>query len=301
MSASELLDAAGRRFFECAVTCGLDAMLVAPVVLLLRAVLRKRASSHLRAALPLLLVAPLVVPFVRPPTAWWPDAARSLSWRSWIVGGTEGAAAAGAVGIEGRESARRDAAENGPGRSAADELPALALRGAAAAPAAMTPASATPAGSESDPDGAFRGVASALFVAWLAVLLTAAVHWWRRSRRWRRVLDEAHALPSHELGVTTRALVRQAATRGIVVREHDRLPAPVAVGLLRPVILLPTELRRTLPDEGLRFVLLHELAHLGRGDLWADLLLRLVRLCWFFHPAPWIAGRWFERARGGVR
>jgi len=48
---------------------------------------------------------------------------------------------------------------------------------------------------------------------------------------------------------------------------------------------------RELSPEELRVVLLHEFAHLRRWDDWTNLLQKLVRTIFFFHPAVW----WIER------
>jgi beta-lactamase regulating signal transducer with metallopeptidase domain len=70
-----------------------------------------------------------------------------------------------------------------------------------------------------------------------------------------------------------------------------RLAVPVVVGVLRPVILLPTILATGLTSDQLRAVLLHELAHVRRYDLAVNVLQRLIEAFLFFHPAVW----WISR------
>jgi beta-lactamase regulating signal transducer with metallopeptidase domain/thiol-disulfide isomerase/thioredoxin len=67
----------------------------------------------------------------------------------------------------------------------------------------------------------------------------------------------------------------------------SRISVPVAVGVLRPMILLPTSLATGLTGRQLEYVLLHELAHIQRYDLIANLLERLIEVLLFFHPAVW--------------
>lgn len=128
-------------------------------------------------------------------------------------------------------------------------------------------------------------------------MAAALAQWITRSHRWRRQLADARPLPIDDLPPETRAIARSAIAHGIALKESDALPVPLAFGLLHPSIVLPSALRARLDDSGLRFVLLHELAHVRRGDLWTTLLLRVVRSAWFFHPAPWIAGRVILRER----
>jgi Tol biopolymer transport system component/beta-lactamase regulating signal transducer with metallopeptidase domain len=68
--------------------------------------------------------------------------------------------------------------------------------------------------------------------------------------------------------------------------------APFVCGLLRPVLVLPRGLMAELDPACWREVLLHELGHLKRRDLWWGWLPALARLVYFFHPvAHWV---WFR-------
>jgi beta-lactamase regulating signal transducer with metallopeptidase domain len=65
----------------------------------------------------------------------------------------------------------------------------------------------------------------------------------------------------------------------------------MAVGLIRPLVLIPAAWAVELPVEMLEAVIAHELAHLARRDLWVNLLQRLVETVLFYHPAVW----WLSR------
>jgi hypothetical protein len=56
------------------------------------------------------------------------------------------------------------------------------------------------------------------------------------------------------------------------------------------MIVLPAWALRELPTEDLNVILLHEFAHLRRGDGWTNLIQKIVRALFFFHPAVW----WIE-------
>ena len=60
------------------------------------------------------------------------------------------------------------------------------------------------------------------------------------------------------------------------------------VGIIRPVLLIPTSLLTGLNEHQLRSVLSHELAHIRRLDLLFNLVQRLLEAILFFHPAVWI-------------
>ncbi|MFW6078821.1 MAG: M56 family metallopeptidase, partial [Gemmatimonadota bacterium] len=68
----------------------------------------------------------------------------------------------------------------------------------------------------------------------------------------------------------------------------DAVPLPFTFGLLRPTIVLPGG-ARSWTDERRRAVLLHELGHIRRRDLWSHLVGRLACAVYWFHPLVWIA------------
>ena len=67
------------------------------------------------------------------------------------------------------------------------------------------------------------------------------------------------------------------------------LNSPAVGGLLRPAVILPPDLGESLSPKQLTWVLLHELAHIRRGDLWVVVVQRVVQAVFFFHPAVHLA------------
>jgi TonB family protein len=65
---------------------------------------------------------------------------------------------------------------------------------------------------------------------------------------------------------------------------------------VRPVVLLPVEALEWTAER-LRVVLLHEFAHVRRGDLWTHAMARLATLLYWWNPLAWIAWREFLRER----
>ncbi|WP_243288662.1 transglycosylase SLT domain-containing protein [Geothrix terrae] len=63
--------------------------------------------------------------------------------------------------------------------------------------------------------------------------------------------------------------------------------SPVALGLWKPVVLLPATLLTGLPPGYLEALLAHELAHVRRLDYLANLLQGIAETLLFFHPAVW--------------
>ncbi len=68
--------------------------------------------------------------------------------------------------------------------------------------------------------------------------------------------------------------------------------SPFVCGVIRPTLVLPRPLIATLAAERWRAVILHELAHLKRGDLIWAWVPELARIVLWFHPVShWVARR----------
>ena len=56
-----------------------------------------------------------------------------------------------------------------------------------------------------------------------------------------------------------------------------------------PTVVIPPDLDESLTPKQLTWVLLHELAHIRRGDLWVVVVQRVVQAVFFFNPAVHLA------------
>jgi beta-lactamase regulating signal transducer with metallopeptidase domain len=73
--------------------------------------------------------------------------------------------------------------------------------------------------------------------------------------------------------------------------------SPMAVGFLRPAVILPETLPDEITGEELHHVLLHEYAHLARRDDWSNLIAHLLGAALALHPAAWWILRQIARER----
>ncbi len=85
--------------------------------------------------------------------------------------------------------------------------------------------------------------------------------------------------------------------RKIRVAVTDRLTSPAVVGVLVPTLILPLSLFTTLTPTQIQFVLLHELAHIRRGDYLANLFQLFAEALLFFNPAVWWISHQIRRER----
>ncbi len=78
--------------------------------------------------------------------------------------------------------------------------------------------------------------------------------------------------------------------------ESAETPVPLTWGTLRPVVVLPPD-ASGWPQARLDAVLLHELIHVRRLDLLAQIVAQAACCLYWFHPAAWFALRQFRRER----
>ena len=115
-------------------------------------------------------------------------------------------------------------------------------------------------------------------------LATGSVWAWTIARR-------GEALPASWSDRVER-LARQMRFRTTpAVRIVGRVSQAMAVGLIRPIVLLPAAWVTELDGEVLEAVIAHELAHLRRWDLPINLAQRLIEVALFFHPVVWWCSR----------
>jgi beta-lactamase regulating signal transducer with metallopeptidase domain len=81
---------------------------------------------------------------------------------------------------------------------------------------------------------------------------------------------------------------------GIEAVVSEEVDGPLALGLLRPRIVLPIDFERRYSAGERRLALAHEVTHHRRGDIWWNLAATIVLALNWFNPVAWIAHRAFR-------
>ena len=71
----------------------------------------------------------------------------------------------------------------------------------------------------------------------------------------------------------------------------DRVRVPIAVGFRRAAIILPAPLVDRLHADAVDTVIIHEIAHLHRRDVWTNALARIAEALAALNPAAWFVMR----------
>jgi D-alanyl-D-alanine endopeptidase (penicillin-binding protein 7) len=124
-------------------------------------------------------------------------------------------------------------------------------------------------------------LAWAVGVLFMSVRLAGGL-WWVRGLR--RTACPAPASWQLRLEQLARRLGLQ---RSVQLLLSDRVSGPVALGLWRPLVILPCSLLSQMPPPLVEALLAHELAHVRRWDYGINLLQSLAEALLFFHPVVW--------------
>jgi beta-lactamase regulating signal transducer with metallopeptidase domain len=94
--------------------------------------------------------------------------------------------------------------------------------------------------------------------------------------------------PPDEVLTLVRKMARRLGIRRTVsVRQTLKVTAPMVIGWIKPVLILPASILSGLAPHELEAVLAHELAHIRRHDYLVNLLQAVVETLLFYHPAVW--------------
>src|ERR1700744_325392 len=137
-----------------------------------------------------------------------------------------------------------------------------------------------------------------LDVAWLlgvACLSTRTIGGWWLIHRLRRsmVLKAPEAVYANFVWLRQRlGIPRQVS---LYISHH--IQGPLAIGVVRSLVIVPASALLALSPEQLEAVLAHELAHVRRADYLWNLIQTMVETLLFFHPAVWWLGRKLREQR----
>jgi beta-lactamase regulating signal transducer with metallopeptidase domain/Tol biopolymer transport system component len=116
-----------------------------------------------------------------------------------------------------------------------------------------------------------------------AYVLVSDLALWRIVKRDRPLVNQAMLELLEEckaqMGVQTLA----------AIVPSSQIRSPGLFGFIRPRLLLPPEMIETATRDEMRYVFLHELAHLKRHDIYLGWLTSLLQVLHWFNPLVWFA------------
>jgi beta-lactamase regulating signal transducer with metallopeptidase domain/Tol biopolymer transport system component len=148
---------------------------------------------------------------------------------------------------------------------------------------------------EQSPGPAFLPLRRILPLLWLAGAALVGVHLfaghfalWRIVKRDRPLVDQS------TLELFEECKAQMGVQTLVAAVPSDRIASPALFGFVRPRLLLPRQMLDTASRDEMRYVFLHELAHLKRHDIYLAWVASLLQVLHWFNPLVWFA---FHRMR----
>jgi beta-lactamase regulating signal transducer with metallopeptidase domain/Tol biopolymer transport system component len=269
-------------FFQWLVRSTFQAGLIVCLILLLQALFRNRLGVRWHHALWLILVIRMVLPWA--PQSRWSVFNLVAGWdrphESYV--GTMEPSDRTSVSSS-TESSTSQPAGSGPATSA-DGQPKNIDR--------------TPKGSQKLDGSAMsppRRTRDVLPLVWLVgALALGAYVVVSNARLWRATSIEHPSTDKDVLELLEECRARMGLRTIVALVTSEKINTPVLLGFIRPRLLIPKDIARQLSHEELRYVFLHELAHVKRHDIALAWLTALLQVLHWFNPLVWLA---FHRMR----
>lgn len=134
-------------------------------------------------------------------------------------------------------------------------------------------------------------------LVWLTVLTAMVLVLLQRALYVKRLVTKAAPADGRMADLLAHCYERMAVRSKVGLKISAEATSPAVCGLFHPVILVPKNLTPSLSSGELRVVLLHELAHIKRRDLWVNLAQTILQIFYFYNPPLWLANVMIRRAR----
>ena len=284
-----------------------QAVVLVLLVLAVQWLCRRRLPARWRHVLWWIVIFRLLVP------VFLPGPVSVFNWVRWpgLNGGEPRPAVLEAPAPGLKEMAAATPPLRGPLEVPAVRVPAPSTEGAATSPpspisAATLPSAAerhveprTPPSVNSGPPGTRWRLAEhwRAGILWLwgtgVVLMSVrlGLGLWRLRRGLRRAIPMTDPAT---LDLLERCRRQMGVRRSIALLETPLIPSPALYGYGRPQLLFPPGLLANFSAQQLRFIFLHELAHVRRGDILVNWLTAGLQILHWFNPLVWLA---FHRMR----
>ena len=170
----------------------------------------------------------------------------------------------------------------------------LSSFGTSPEPIAGTSANFTATASPARASLSWQGFA---FMVWLAVVIAMVLLVIRRMFFVKGLLAKSKNPNDSMVDIFEGCRKKMGIKRSIFLELSPVAMSPSVCGIFRPKILIPQNLPHRLKADDMRSVLLHELAHIKRGDVWVSFIQTILQIAYFYNPLLWVANVIIRKVR----
>jgi len=136
-----------------------------------------------------------------------------------------------------------------------------------------------------------------VLLAWLASVVLMMTLLMQRALFVRSLVAQSEEASEAMIGILQRARRQMQINTRIGLRLSQAATSPSVCGIVRPTILIPQSLPGKMALQDFKAILLHELAHIKRGDLWVSCIQTIVQILYVYHPLLWVANAMIRKVR----
>ncbi|MGA2091915.1 MAG: M56 family metallopeptidase [Sedimentisphaerales bacterium] len=136
-----------------------------------------------------------------------------------------------------------------------------------------------------------------VFVAWFLGVLVFSAVFIRRLASVRAMVTQSKSAPARLVDILRICRGKVGVRGNVELRLSNRMVSPAVCGLLRPVIVIPTDLLEKTNRSKLAVIFIHELSHVKRADMWVNLFQTILQIFYFYNPFLWLANACVRRVR----
>lgn len=138
--------------------------------------------------------------------------------------------------------------------------------------------------------GVIRSPAQIAFLIWLAGVVALPVYLWLKTYQLgRRIKGRRPVTDTAVLNLLEDCKQEMRVTTPLLLVETPAVASPSLFGLVRPRLLVPPGLIQQFTPAELRYVFLHELGHVKRGDIAMNWIATGSLVVHWFNPLVWVA------------
>lgn len=130
-----------------------------------------------------------------------------------------------------------------------------------------------------------------LAIIWLCGVLGLSAITLVSAAYFHRVKKNARPAPMDLLQLLNHCKTELQVKQSIQLLTSDKIQSPITLGWLSPAVVLPEGIQQQLAPAALKHILLHELGHIKRQDIFCNWTACAINILHWFNPFVWLACR----------
>ncbi|MBN1974154.1 MAG: M48 family metalloprotease [Sedimentisphaerales bacterium] len=136
-----------------------------------------------------------------------------------------------------------------------------------------------------------------IFLIWLIGVLVLSVLLIQRIFFVKSLIAQSEPAKNRLLETSQECSKQLGIRRSIGMKLSLNASSPAVCGLFKPVILIPANLLSKMSHDKFKAILIHELSHIKRADLWVNCVQTILQIIYFYNPLVWLANAIVRRIR----